>query len=74
MQHPDGQRDLLKAYLQTGRAPEAGSLANKLFADHNDSESMFAYLTALQQAGANEDMVQVIEDQADRLIADNYES
>src|SRR6516225_218840 len=52
-QHPDGQRDLLKAYLQTGRAAEAGSLADRLFADHNDSESMFAYLTALQQAGAN---------------------
>ena len=70
-QHPDGQRDLLKAYLQTGRAAEAGSLADRLFADHNDSESMFAYLTALQQAGANEDVVQVIEDQADRLMADN---
>jgi pilus assembly protein FimV len=70
-QHPDGQRDLLKAYLQTGRCSEAGGLAVKLLSDHNDAESMFAYLAALQQTGAHEDVVQVIEDHADRLLADN---
>jgi pilus assembly protein FimV len=70
-QHPDGQRDLLKAYLQTGRAAEAGNLAAKLLSGHNDSESMLAYLAALQQGGAHEEVVQAIEDHADRLLADN---
>ena len=70
-QHPDGQRDLLRAYLQTGRASEAGGLAAKLLSDHNDTESMFTYLAALQQTGAHEDVVQVIEDYSDRLLADN---
>ena len=70
-QQPDGQRDLLKAYLQTGRSSEAGGLATKLLCDHNDSESMFTYLAALQQAGAHEDVIQVIEDYSDRLLAGN---
>src|SRR5246127_3708007 len=50
-QHPDGQRDLLKAYLQTGRVAEAGGLAGKLLSAHNDLESMFSYLDALTQNG-----------------------
>ena len=40
--HADGLRDLLKAYLQTGRVSEAGGLANKLLSDHNDVEAMFS--------------------------------
>jgi pilus assembly protein FimV len=69
--HPDGVRDLLKAYLQAGRVAEAGSLANKLLSDHNDVEAMFSYINALVQAGGQEEALQVIDLQADRLLADN---
>jgi tetratricopeptide (TPR) repeat protein len=69
--HPDGQRDLLKAYLQTGRVSEAGTLAARLLSEHNDSDSMFAYLAALQQVGAHEELVQAVEQHASRLLAGN---
>jgi len=69
--HPDGQRDLLKAYLQTGRVSEAGGIAVKLLEAHNDGASMFSYLDALQQNGAQEDAIMVIDSYADRLLADN---
>jgi pilus assembly protein FimV len=69
--HPDGLRDLLKAYLQTGRVGEAGPLAGKLLTAHNDTASMFSYVDALLQNNAQEDAVHVIEECADRLLADN---
>src|SRR5260370_26090861 len=37
--NPDGLRDLLKAYLQSGQLSEAGSVANKLLTVHNDLRS-----------------------------------
>jgi tetratricopeptide (TPR) repeat protein len=69
--HPDGLRDLLKAYLQTGRVGDAGGLAEKLLSAHNDSEAMFVYLDALAQSGGHEEALQLIEQHADRLLADN---
>jgi tetratricopeptide (TPR) repeat protein len=69
--HPDGMRDLLKAYLQTGRVSEAGPLAGKLLTTHNDVQSMFAYVDALLQNNSQEDAVLIIEEYADRLLADN---
>jgi pilus assembly protein FimV len=69
--HPDGLRDLLKAYLQTGRVADAGGLANKLLSEHNDVEAMFSYVNALVQAGGQDEALQVIDQQADRLLADN---
>ncbi len=45
--HPDGLRDLLKAYVQTGRAAEASNLADKLLSVHNDLETIFNYIDAL---------------------------
>jgi tetratricopeptide (TPR) repeat protein len=69
--HPDGLRDLLKAYLQTGRVADAGALANKLLSMHNDVDAMFAYIDALVQNGGHEEALQVIEAQSDRLLADN---
>jgi tetratricopeptide (TPR) repeat protein len=69
--HPDGMRDLLKAYLQTGRVSEAGPLASKLLTTHKDVQSMFAYVDALLQNNSQEDAVLIIEEYADRLLADN---
>jgi pilus assembly protein FimV len=69
--HPDGLRDLLKAYLQTGRVAEAGGLAGKLLSAHNDLESMFSYLDALTQNGGHEEALQIIDENSDRLLAEN---
>jgi pilus assembly protein FimV len=69
--HPDGLRDLLKAYLQSGRVADAGALANKLLASHNDLDAMFSYIDALVQNGGHEEALHVIDQQSDRLLADN---
>jgi len=69
--HPDGLRDLLKAYLQTGRVSDAGALAEKLLTAHNDVESMFSYINALVQSGSHEIALEVIDQDSDRLLADN---
>jgi len=69
--HPDGLRDLFKAYLQTGRIADAGVLAEKLLSVHNDVEAMFSYINALVQNGGHEEALEVIDQQSDRLLADN---
>jgi tetratricopeptide (TPR) repeat protein len=69
--HPDGLRDLLRAYLQTGRVSEAGPLAAKLLAGQNEADSMFSYIDALVQNGGQEEVLQVIEEHADRLLGEN---
>jgi pilus assembly protein FimV len=69
--HPDGVRDLLKAYLQTGRIGEAGPLAAKLLSEHSDTEAMFAYVDGLVQNGGQEEALEVIDQHSDRLLAEN---
>jgi tetratricopeptide (TPR) repeat protein len=69
--HPEGVRDLFKAYLQAGRAQDAGRLAGKLLASQNDVEAMFAYLDALVQGGYHDEALGVIDQNTDRLVADN---
>lgn len=69
--HADGLRDLLKAYVQTGRVSEAGELASKLLTAHNDVDSMFSYIDGLVQGGGHEEALQVIGENADRLLAEN---
>src|ERR1700688_3485897 len=51
---PDGLRDLLKAYLQTGQLSEAGSIASKLLTVHNDLPAISSFADALMQAGQYE--------------------
>src|SRR5947199_7253123 len=48
--NPDGLRDLLKAYLQTGQLSEAGAAANKLLTVHNDLNAIASFAEALMQA------------------------
>jgi tetratricopeptide (TPR) repeat protein len=69
--NPEGLRDLLKAYLQTGRLSDAGTLANKLLTVHNDLGSISAFADALMQAGQYENALQVYDQHADRLLAGN---
>jgi tetratricopeptide (TPR) repeat protein len=67
--HPDGLRTLLQAYLQTGRLPEAGNLAAKLFSVHNDVGALLSYADALIAAGQFEDALQLYQQHSDRLLA-----
>jgi len=67
----DALRDLLKAYLQAGQLSEAGSIANKLLAVHNDLPAISSFVDALMQAGQYENALQVFDQHAERLLAEN---
>jgi len=69
--NPDGLRDLLKAYLLTGQLSEAGSIANKLLTVHNDLPAISTFADALMQAGQYESALQVFDQHAERLLAEN---
>ncbi len=69
--NPDGLRDLLKAYLKTGRLSDAGTLASKLLSVHNDLASISTFADALMQAGQYENALQVYDQHADRLLAED---
>ena len=67
--HPDGLRALMQAYLQSGRLPEAGTLAAKLCNVHNDTGAITTYADALMAAGQFADVLQVYQQYCDRLVA-----
>ncbi len=69
--NPDGLRDLLKAYLQTGQLSEAGTVANKLLTVHNDLAAIASFADALMKAGQYETALQVFDEHAERLLAEN---
>ena len=69
--NPDGLRDLLKAYLLTGQLSEAGTVANKLLSVHNDLSAIANLADALMQAGQYENALQVYDQHAERLLAEN---
>ncbi len=68
---PDGLRDLLKAYLVTGQLSDAGTIANKLLTVHNDLPAIATFADALMQAGQYENALQVYDQHAERLLAEN---
>jgi tetratricopeptide (TPR) repeat protein len=69
--NPDGLRDLLKAYLQSGQLSDAGAVANKLLTVHNDLPAIASFADALMQAGQYENALQVYDQHAERLLAEN---
>ena len=69
--NPDGLRDLLKAYLLTGQLSEAGTIANKLLTVHNDLHAISSFADALMQAGQYENALQVFDQHAERMLAEN---
>ncbi len=69
--HPEGLRDLLKAYLLTGQLSDAGTVANKLLTVHNDLPAIQSFADALMQAGQFENALQVFDQHAERLLAEN---
>ena len=69
--NPDALRDLLKAYLQTGQLSEAGTAASKLLTIHNDLTAISSFADALMQAGQYENALQLFDQHAERLLAEN---
>jgi tetratricopeptide (TPR) repeat protein len=69
--NPEGLRALLKAYLQTGQLSDAGTVANKLLTVHNDLPAISSFADALMQAGQYENALQVYDEHAERLLAEN---
>jgi tetratricopeptide (TPR) repeat protein len=69
--NPDGLRDLLRAYLKNGRLSDAGTLASKLLTVHNDLTAISTLADALMQAGQYENALQVYDQHADRLLAED---
>jgi pilus assembly protein FimV len=67
--HPDGLRALMQAYLQSGRLPEAGTLAAKLCTVHNDTGAITGYADALMAAGQSAEVLKVYQQYCDRLVA-----
>ncbi len=67
--HQDALQILLRAYLQTGRLSDAGTLAAKLLSVHNDVSAVLSYAEALTAAGQFQESLQVYHQYSDRLLA-----
>ena len=67
--HPDGLRDLLKAYLQIANVPKAGPIAEKLLTVHNDPEGLFLMAEGSARLGQYHEALDVYARHADRLLA-----
>ncbi len=67
--HPEGLRDLLKAYLQTGNLAKAAPIAEKLLTVHNDSEGLFLLAEGSARLGQYPEALDVYTRHADRLLA-----
>ncbi|HLX83178.1 MAG TPA: tetratricopeptide repeat protein [Terriglobales bacterium] len=66
--HPDGLRDLLKAYLQTGNTTKAAPIAEKLLSVHNDSDGLFLLAEACSRLGQHHEALDIYTRHADRLL------
>ena len=69
--HPDGLRDLLKAYVQSGRMTDAVVLAGKLLTVHNDMDGISSVAEALMQSGHYPDALQLYCEHSERLLSTN---
>ena len=67
--HPEGLRDLLKAYLQIGALTKAAPIAEKLLTVHNDSEGLFLLGEGCTRLGQYHEALDVYTRHADRLLA-----
>ncbi len=67
--HPEGLRDLLKAYLQIGNSIQATPIAEKLLTVHNDSEGLFLLAEGCARLGQYHQALDIYTRHADRLLA-----
>jgi tetratricopeptide (TPR) repeat protein len=69
--NPDGLRTLMQAYMRTGRLPEAGTLAEKLFSVHNDPTAILSFGDALIAAGQFNQVLALYDRHSEGLLAAN---
>ncbi len=67
--HPEGLRDLLKAYLQIGTLTEAVPISEKLLTVHNDPEGVFLLAEGCARLGQYHQALDVYTRHSDRLLA-----
>jgi len=67
--HPEGLRDLLKAYLGNGDLDRSAPLAEKLLTVHNDIEGLFLLADGAVRLGHYQTALEVYRKHADRLLA-----
>lgn len=67
--HPEGLRDLLKAYLQVGNLTKAAPIAEKLLTVHNDPEGLFLLAEGSTRLGQYHEALDIYTRHADRLLA-----
>jgi len=67
--HPEGLRALMQAYLQSGRLPDAGTIAAKLCTVHGDTNAVVSYTAALMAAGHFTEVLQVYQLYSDKLVS-----
>ena len=67
--HPDGLRDLLKAYLRIASMDKAAPVAEKLLTVHNDPEGLFLMAEAYARLGQYHEALDLYTRHADRLLA-----
>ena len=67
--HPEGLRDLLRAYLQIGNVTEASPIAEKLLTVHNDPEGLFLLAEGCSRLGQYHEALDVYTRHGDRLLA-----
>jgi tetratricopeptide (TPR) repeat protein len=67
--HPDGLRDLLRAYLLLGEVGKAAPIAEKLLSVHNDPEGLFLLGEGCARVGEYHQALEMYTRHADRLLA-----
>jgi len=67
--HPEGLRDLLKAYLQNGDVAKGTPLAEKLLTVHNDAEGLFLLAESAARFGHPAEALEIYAQHADRMLA-----
>ncbi len=67
--HPEGLRDLLKAYMQVGNLAKAAPVAEKLLTVHNDPEGLVLLAEGSTRLGQYHEALDSYTRHADRLLA-----
>ena len=67
--HPEGLRDLLKAYLENGDLAQCAPLAEKLLSVHNDPEGLFLLAEGAARLGDQQQALNISDNHADRLLS-----
>jgi tetratricopeptide (TPR) repeat protein len=67
--HPDGLRDLLRAYLKAGNLVKSPPIAEKLLTVHNDPQGLFLLAEGCARLGQYREALDIYTRHADRLLA-----